>query len=442
MDIKSIYNELYQNGFLSTSIDYDEFIAGFTDYTHISTLRKDLIIRDYEVVDVFTFFEEIVDEIPQLSKNEYRNWRLFSLDNTDFLVVNQFDNRFKNFNQWIYFFNEQEDIELLTEIDSPEKFYNKSSSYLNSLPTQFEDNFIDYSYNNVSEPMVVQLLKSHSRGLCRNGEHRAANDFLEKSGNFIKSNNLNKLYQNVEDSYQEFNLYNEIKGKVLHSLEYDDFDSARATLKPNFNNLSEGSYEDIESIIEDAERRYHRSIELNDQAEVEAAQEEIDKVRRAKRANEAMLQSQMRHQEEQQRRALQQQENEIRNQEEAHRRSEQEREQRINNMKAEERYRQDKTLSEKNTKPISNSIEQLIRVESHNHVPEGAKWVGNGYAKVEPGRGQYIRVEYNKNPEGTSWRNYGYAEVKPGRGQYIRAEYNKNPEGTSWRNYGYAEVMK
>lgn len=354
MDIKSIYNELYQNGFLSTSIDYDEFIAGFTDYTHISTLRKDLIIRDYEVVDVFTFFEEIVDEIPQLSKNEYRNWSLFSLDNTDFLVVNQFDNRFKNFNQWIYFFNDQEDIELLTEIDSPEKFYNKSSSYLNSLPTQFEDNFIDYSYNNVSEPMVVQLLKSHSRGLCRNGEHRAANDFLEKSGNFIKSNNLNKLYQNVEDSYQEFNLYNEIKGKVLHSLEYDDFDSARATLKPNFNNLSEGSYEDIESIIEDAERRYHRSIELNDQAEVEAAQEEVDKVRRAKRANEAMLQSQMRHQEEQQRRALQQQENEIRNQEEAHRRSEQEREQRINNMKTEERALSNKKIENEKKEQLLN----------------------------------------------------------------------------------------
>lgn len=354
MDIKSIYNELYQNGFLSTSIDYDEFIAGFTDYTHISTLRKDLIIRDYEVVDVFTFFEEIVDEIPQLSKNEYRNWSLFSLDNTDFLVVNQFDNRFKNFNQWIYFFNDQEDIELLTEIDSPEKFYNKSSSYLNSLPTQFEDNFIDYSYNNVSEPMVVQLLKSHSRGLCRNGEHRAANDFLEKSGNFIKSNNLNKLYQNIEDSYQEFNLYNEIKGKVLHSLEYDDFDSARATLKPNFNNLSEGSYEDIESIIEDAERRYHRSIELNDQAEVEAAQEEVDKVRRAKRANEAMLQSQMRHQEEQQRRALQQQENEIRNQEEAHRRSEQEREQRINNMKTEERALSNKKIENEKKEQLLN----------------------------------------------------------------------------------------
>ena len=82
--------------FVSDSIDYDEFIAGFTDYTHISTLRKDLIIRDYEVVDVFTFFEEIVDEIPQLSKNEYRNWRLFSLDNTDFLVVNQFDNQVGN----------------------------------------------------------------------------------------------------------------------------------------------------------------------------------------------------------------------------------------------------------------------------------------------------------------------------------------------------------
>jgi len=105
MDLQAIYDELYQSGYLATNVDYEEFVAGFSDYPYISELRKDLIRRDYEVVDVVAFFESIVDEIPALQKNDHRAWKIFSRDGATFCIVNEFQSSYNQYAQWIYYFN-------------------------------------------------------------------------------------------------------------------------------------------------------------------------------------------------------------------------------------------------------------------------------------------------------------------------------------------------
>ncbi|MCE2712076.1 MAG: hypothetical protein LW688_05995 [Cryomorphaceae bacterium] len=389
MDLQAIYDELYQSGYLATNVDYEEFVAGFSDYPYISELRKDLIRRDYEVVDVVAFFESIVDEIPALQKNDHRAWKIFSRDGATFCIVNEFQSSYNQYAQWIYYFNDEEDLELLSEVDSPSNFYNQSTAYLNSLPTQFDGSFIDYTYENVTEPMIVQTFRSQTRKLCGSGRHREAKLFLDKRSGMIKPNSYNGLCQRVEDSYQEFNLYNEVKGKVLHALENDDFSTARSILKPKFNALSEDSYEDIESIIEEAEGRFHKAIELHDQAEVDAAQEEVARVERAARAHEEMLDSERRFQEEQQRRALQQQEDEARFSREQHAQS-------MRSLQAEEdRARNEQRLQNQSQTQLNNSSKA-----SNMFIYDVSLWIrtSSGNMKSVTGRVEFPKEFYGWVP--------------------------------------------
>lgn len=390
MDLQAIYDELYQSGYLATNVDYEEFVAGFTDYPYISELRKDLIRRDYDVVDVVPFFESIVDEIPALQKNDHRAWKIFSRDGATFCIVNEFKSSYNQYAQWIYYFNDYEDLELLSEVDSPSNFYNQSTDYLNSLPTQFDGSFIDYTYENVTEPMIVQTFRSQIRKLCGSGRHREAKLFLDKRSGMIKPNSYNGLCQRVEDSYQEFNFYNEVKGKVLHALENDDFSAARSILKPKFSALSEDSYEDIEAIIEEAEGRFHRVIELNDQAEEAAAQERLDRVERDARAHQEMLASERHFQEEQQRRALQQQEDEARFSREQH-------EQSMRSLQAEEdRARNEQRLQNQRQTQINNSSKA-----SNMFIYDVSLWIrtSSGNMKTVTRRVEFPKEFYSWVPD-------------------------------------------
>ena len=61
-DLRQIFDELVDNRLLSATLDYESFVSSIDQYSYITELRKDLISRDYDVVDVVSFFENIVDE--------------------------------------------------------------------------------------------------------------------------------------------------------------------------------------------------------------------------------------------------------------------------------------------------------------------------------------------------------------------------------------------
>ena len=147
--------------------------------------------------------------------------------------------------------------------------------------------------------MIFNTFKSYTGKLCRLGKHREAKLFLQKNAGSIKPSNSDKLYSRVDEIIGDFNLYNEIKGKVLRALEIDDFTDAWSSLSSNFNSLSSDSYEDIESIIKKAENEFHMAISLGNKAKINAAQEQIARIDREKRSHEEMLESKKRFQSEQ-----------------------------------------------------------------------------------------------------------------------------------------------
>jgi hypothetical protein len=293
-DLRQIFDELVDNRLLSATLDYESFVSSIDQYSYITELRKDLISRDYDVVDVVSFFENIVDEIPRLGKNDLRVWKTFVQENITFFLVNEFQSTYNGYKQSLYYFNDQDDVELVAEIDYPEKFYSKDPSYLDKLESNFNNSFIDFIYNYVTEPLIFKTFKSYTGKLCVSGKHREAKVFLEKRSKFLKAVNFTKLCEHIEDSFNDSSLHKGTKSNVLQALQNDDFDGAREILKAEFNSLSESSFEDIETLIEKHEREFERTLNQKRANELRDANSENARIEREEQAHREHLAEQNR----------------------------------------------------------------------------------------------------------------------------------------------------
>jgi hypothetical protein len=283
MELQEIHEELDRIGKMD-SIDFNEFLSLLYDYPRVLVLRKDLVNYGFEVVGPQLFFSKVVDEIPDLKSTNFRKWSFFEMQDENFLVVTTFSESLDSYQQKIFLFNESEELEFLTDIESPLSFYSNNSSYLESLPIAFDNAFIGNLETNLTQPMLFQVFKKHVNTLLSNGEHKKATVFLANRKKFIDNESAEKLKNRINNGFDEWNLYCETKSDILQLLVDDQFNEARRVLKNQFSNLNSGSYEDLEDLIRKNENAYERVIELRDQAEVAEAKELVDQINRDKQA--------------------------------------------------------------------------------------------------------------------------------------------------------------
>lgn len=283
MELQEIHEELDRIGKMD-SIDFYEFQSLFYDYPRVLTLRKDLMEQGFDVVDPILFISKLIDDIPELRSTNHRKWNLYEMQDENFLIVTNFSESLDTYEQKIFLFNQSEELEFLTTIDSPLSFYAESSDYLDSLPVSFENTFINNLESDITQPVILEVFRKHIITLLSRGEHKKALNFLANRSDYINSQNAQKLENRIRNNFNEFNLYCETKSEILQALEYDHFNDARGILKTQFNNLNSDSYEDLEDLIRQNEYAYERVIQLRDQADMDAAQEMVDQIAREKQA--------------------------------------------------------------------------------------------------------------------------------------------------------------
>ena len=283
MELQEIHEELDRIGKMD-SIDFYEFQSLFYDYPRVLTLRKDLMEQGFDVVDPILFISKLIDDIPELRSTNHRKWNLYEMQDENFLIVTNFSESLDTYEQKIFLFNQSEELEFLTTIDSPLSFYAESSDYLDSLPVSFENTFINNLESDITQPVILEVFRKHIITLLSRGEHKKALNFLANRSDYINSQNAQKLENRIRNNFNEFNLYCETKSEILQALVYDHFNDARGILKTQFNNLNSDSYEDLEDLIRQNEYAYERVIQLRDQADMDAAQEMVDQIAREKQA--------------------------------------------------------------------------------------------------------------------------------------------------------------
>jgi hypothetical protein len=104
MDLKDIYDELQQKDNLDSDVSYEGFLSLFQNFDDITTIRKDLIMCGYEVVEPVEFFSEILNEIPNLQETEFKKNEIFNFEGEDFLIHTKFSN-YTSFTQEIHRFD-------------------------------------------------------------------------------------------------------------------------------------------------------------------------------------------------------------------------------------------------------------------------------------------------------------------------------------------------
>ena len=283
MELQEIHEELDRIGKMD-SIDFYEFQSLFYDYPRVLALRKDLMEEGFDVVDPILFISKLIDDIPELRSTNHRKWNLYEMQDENFLIVTNFSESLDTYDQKIFLFNQSEELEFLTSIDSPLSFYAERSDYLDSLPVSFDNEFINNLESDITQPVVLEVFRKHIVALLSRGEHKKALNFLANRKDYINSQNAQKLENRIRNNFNEFNLYCETKSEILQALEYDNFNDARGILKNQFNNLNADSYEELEDLIRQNEYAYERVIQLRDQAEMDAAQEMVDQIAREKQA--------------------------------------------------------------------------------------------------------------------------------------------------------------
>ena len=284
MELQEIHEELERIGKMD-SIDFNEFISLLYDYPRVLVLRKDLVNYGFEVVGPQLFFSKVVDEIPNLKSTNLRKWSFFEIEDENFLIVTTFSESLDSYQQKIFLFNESEELEFLTDIESPLSFYSYNSSYLESLPIDFDNAFIGNLETNLTQPMLFQVFMKHINILLSKGEHKKATVFLANRKKFIDNESAEKLKNRINNGFDEWNLYCETKSDILKLLVDDQFNEARRKLKNQFSKLNSGSYEELEDLIRKNENSYERVIELRDQAKEAEAKELGDKIIRDKQAD-------------------------------------------------------------------------------------------------------------------------------------------------------------
>ena len=293
MNIEEIHQELQWADENFQSIDLNEFLSLFPDYENITILRKELIQKGYDVVEPILFFKELANEIPNLQETEFNNWDIITYQGGNFLIHTVFHS-YDQYTQRIMFFNDDEDLEFFDEIKDPDALYNLNGSYLANLTTEYTTEFIAKVYSEVTYPNVYMLFENKIDQLCYHADFKGALDLIRTGSELLVVKDLNFLYTRVQRSFVNYSLFMRLKMTVLKHLWDDNFSAARTILEDNLLTLRKRHFNALKQIIEDKEAHYQEVIDLQDQAETEAAEAVINSIRRQNRLAEEEYQHEVR----------------------------------------------------------------------------------------------------------------------------------------------------